>query len=118
MYKSGGYNIYPREIEIALERHPAISLATRHPAMALATVVSVPDLQYDEIGIAYLLGEPGRELSVAGAEEFARERLANYKVPKLFSIRNELPETKNSKVDRVSLTKEAEQEWRQAAKSG
>lgn len=101
MYKSGGYNIYPREIEMALELHPAV---------ALATVVSVPDPQYDEIGIAYVLREPGRDLSTPVIEEFARERLANYKIPKRFVIRDQLPEMEVGKVDRVTLTKEAERQ--------
>ena len=108
MYKSGGYNIYPREIEMALELHPAV---------ALATVVSVPDPQYDEIGIAYVLREPGQAISTASIETFARERLANYKIPKRFVIRDQLPEVEVGKVDRVRLTKEAEREWGRAAKS-
>ena len=108
MYKSGGYNIYAREIEMALELHPAV---------ALATVVSVPDRQYDEIGVAYVLREPGWDVSTTSIEKFARERLANYKIPKRFVIRDQLPEVEVGKVDRVRLTKEAEREWGQAAKS-
>ncbi|MGO9898329.1 MAG: class I adenylate-forming enzyme family protein [Solirubrobacteraceae bacterium] len=45
MYKSGGSNVYPREIELCLERHPAV---------AIAAVVSVPDPLYSEVGHAFV----------------------------------------------------------------
>ena len=79
MYKSGGYNIYPREIEITLERHHGV---------ALACVVSAPDPKFDEIGIAYLLSVAGKELTAECIEAFARERLANYKIPKKLCLRH------------------------------
>ena len=62
MFKSGGYNIYPREIEMVLESHPAVSLAA---------VVAMPDPLYREIGCAFLLRKPGcgsrRRRSTPGA---------------------------------------------------
>ena len=102
MYKSGGYNIYPREIEMALELHPAVTLAC---------VVSITDPRYDEIGIAYLLLAPGESTSVEDIESFARERLANYKIPKQFVIRDKFPEVEVGKVDRIALSREAERQW-------
>ncbi len=45
MYKSGGYNIYPREIEQCVEEHPAVELAA---------VVGVPDFVHQEVGVAWL----------------------------------------------------------------
>ena len=44
MFKSGGYNVYPREVEIAIEAHAAVSMAV---------VVAVPDSTYQEVGYAY-----------------------------------------------------------------
>ena len=48
MFKSGGYNVYPREIEIALEAHPAVRLAA---------VIGVPDPLYVEVGHAFVVAE-------------------------------------------------------------
>ena len=59
MFKSGGYNIYPREIEMVLESHPAVSLAA---------VVAMPDPLYREIGCAFLLRKPGCALEAEALE--------------------------------------------------
>lgn len=100
MFKSGGYNVYPREIEMVLESHPAV---------ATAAVVSVPDETWQEIGWAYVLADAGVD-AAALAEELAglcRERLANYKRPKKIVIRDALPMLPVGKVDKVGLRKEA-----------
>jgi acyl-CoA synthetase (AMP-forming)/AMP-acid ligase II len=97
MYKSGGYNVYPREVEMLLETHPAVTQAV---------VVAVPDPLWQEVGVAYV--------TVSGAIEpaeilaFARERLANYKVPKRLLVEAELPLLPVGKVDRTALRKRAE----------
>lgn len=95
MYKSGGYNVYPREIELCLEDHPGI---------AIAAVIGVPDPVYSEIGVAYLVAKPG----VPRPQEddlraWCRERLANYKIPKRFQVRDELPLLPIGKVDKQAL---------------
>lgn len=97
-FKSGGYNIYPREIEIALEEHPGVQLAA---------VVGVPDPLYDRVGCAFLLLEPGGEIGTNELQAWCRERLANYKVPKRFIIRTELPLLAIGKVDKAALRNEA-----------
>lgn len=100
MYKSGGYNVYPREIEMVLESHPAI---------ATAAVVAVPDATWQEIGWAFVLA-PGCTDPAALQRELAeacRERLANYKRPKRILVRAELPMLPIGKVDKVRLKKEA-----------
>lgn len=105
MFKSGGYNVYPREIELALEEHPAITLAA---------VVGIPDPVYTEVGAAFVALEPGHTLTVDEAREWCRERLANYKVPKRFTVLPELPLLPVGKVDkralRSSLTSRTNQE--------
>ena len=53
MYKSGGSNVYPREIELCLERHRDV---------AIAAVVSVPDPLYSEVGHAFVVPVAGRSL--------------------------------------------------------
>lgn len=94
MFKSGGYNVYPREVELALEGHPAVGMAA---------VISVPDPTFQEIGIAYVVGAEGVEPEPGDLLSFARQRLANYKVPKQIIVLDELPMLPIGKVDKKSL---------------
>ena len=96
MFKSGGYNIYPREIELVLEKHPGVEMAA---------VVSLPDPVYNEIGHAWVLVRAG-DPRAPNAEELlvlCREQLANYKVPKLIHVREDLPMLPIHKLDKVAL---------------
>ncbi|HWA50022.1 MAG TPA: AMP-binding protein [Dongiaceae bacterium] len=104
MFKSGGYNVYPREVEIVLESHPSI---------ALAIVVAVPDPVYYEVGCAYLVCKPGCRVEEGDVVAFCRTRLANYKLPKYIRFREELPMLSIGKVDKVALRTEALR-WRRA----
>jgi acyl-CoA synthetase (AMP-forming)/AMP-acid ligase II len=97
-FKSGGYNIYPREIELALEEHPRIQAVA---------VVGVPDALYDRVGHAFVVTESGRDVSVGELQAWCRERLANYKIPKRFTFRSELPVLPIGKVDKAALRREA-----------
>jgi len=98
MFKSGGYNVYPREVEAVLESHPAV---------ALAVVVSVPDPLYHEVGTAFLVRRPDQPLAEREIAEFCEARLANYKIPKRFVIRDGLATLANGKFDKVALREEA-----------
>ena len=91
MFKSGGYNVYPREIEIALESHPAVRLAA---------VIGVPDPVYSEVGHAFVVADG---ITEAELREHCRTRLANYKVPKRFTIRSDLPLLPIGKIDKRAL---------------
>ncbi|HVK79242.1 MAG TPA: class I adenylate-forming enzyme family protein [Verrucomicrobiae bacterium] len=97
MYKSGGYNVYPREVEDTLEMHPAV---------ALAAVVSVRDPLWGESGIAFLLCKT--PVDIASLDAHCRANLANYKAPKRIILRDALPLLPNGKVDKLALRKEAE----------
>lgn len=94
MFKSGSYNIYPREIEQALEEHPKV---------AMAAVIGVPDPLYQEVGRAYILPEPPGDLTCEELEQHCRQRLANYKIPKVFVIKEELPMLAIGKIDKQAL---------------
>ncbi|WP_034158132.1 class I adenylate-forming enzyme family protein [Sphingomonas sp. ERG5] len=96
MYKSGGYNVYPREVETVLERHPAI---------ALAAVVARPDPIWQEVGVAYV--HPSGEVNVEELEAHCREHLANYKIPKIFVIEFDLPMLPIGKIDKQELVRRA-----------
>lgn len=94
MFKSGGYNVYPREVELVLEAHPAVDLAA---------VVSCPDPLWQEVGVAYVI--PRNPITAEALEAHCRVHLANYKIPKRFVIRSELPLLPIGKVDKVALRK-------------
>ncbi|MEM9209826.1 MAG: long-chain fatty acid--CoA ligase, partial [Pseudomonadota bacterium] len=98
MFKSGGYNVYPREIEVVLEQHAAV---------ALAAVVAVPDTLYQEVGCAWVQPVPETSVDAAALEAWCRERLANYKVPKSFRIVAALPLLPVGKVDKTALRRRA-----------
>lgn len=97
MFKSGGYNVYPREIEIAIEQHPLV---------VMAAVVAMADPLYQEVGCAFVMPVPGGALDETELRNFLRARLANYKVPKRIEIRAMLPFLPVGKIDKMSLKKE------------
>jgi acyl-CoA synthetase (AMP-forming)/AMP-acid ligase II len=94
MFKSGGYNVYPREIEIVLESHPAVQLAA---------VLGVPDPVYAEVGHAFVMVGQGANITEEMLREHCKSRLANYKVPKRFTIRSDLPLLPIGKIDKQGL---------------
>lgn len=104
MYKSGGINVYPVEVE---------SILVQHPRIAQATVVGIPDPQWGEIGIALVIATGGEMLSEDELKAFCRDRLANHKIPKRFIPVREFPRLASGKVDRRRL-KSAVIEWLQA----
>ena len=97
MFISGGFNIYPREIEIAIEEHPDTGMVA---------VMGVPDEAFGEVGLAFVEPKPGRTLDGAMLKTWCSERLANYKIPKTFEIRNELPRLPIGKIDKQTLKHE------------
>jgi acyl-CoA synthetase (AMP-forming)/AMP-acid ligase II len=94
VFRSGGYNIYPREIELALESHPAVKLAA---------VVPRPDPGYQEVGVAYVELQPTAQATPAELLTWAGGRLANYKVPKALVLLAQLPTLPNEKIDKRRL---------------
>ncbi len=94
MFKSGGYNVYPREIEQVLESCPGV---------AMAAVVGVPDPVFNEVGHAFVLRSAGASISSTELEAACRAELANYKIPKHFVIEDELPLLPIGKLDKRRL---------------
>lgn len=94
MFKSGGYNVYPREIEEVLESHPSVSMAA---------VIGIPDPLYGEVGQAFVALKPAMTASEAELRALCRSRLANYKLPKLIVIETSLPLLPVGKIDKSSL---------------
>jgi long-chain acyl-CoA synthetase len=106
---SGGYNIYPREIDEVLYEHPQV---------ADAVCVGVPHKTRGEIIKAYIVPKPDQEIEKKEIVAFCRQKLANYKVPKQIEFRKELPKTIVGKVLRRVLREEEEQKKRKADKAG
>lgn len=100
MYKSGGYNVYPREIELVLESLPGVKAAV---------VVPTSDLLFGEVGHAFVQVESAS----AGIEDLSaacRQTLANYKIPKQFTLVDALPLLPNGKIDKAALRRLARRE--------
>ncbi|MEP4149199.1 MAG: class I adenylate-forming enzyme family protein [Halioglobus sp.] len=98
MFKSGGYNVYPREVEIALEEHPAISSAA---------VVGVPDPLYGEVGYAYITAFANDAIDTQQLKQWCKSRVSNYKIPKTIVVLEVMPLLPNGKLDKTSLKKTA-----------
>ncbi len=100
MFKSGGYNVYPLEIEQSIAEHEAV---------LLAAVLPVPDELYQEVGHAFVMPRPGTCVTEDELCDFLKARIANYKVPKTFTISDELALLPNGKVDKVTLADQLKQ---------
>jgi fatty-acyl-CoA synthase len=72
-------------------------------------VIPVADPRYDEVGWAFVIPAPGAVIDEATLRAFAAERLANYKVPKTFLVREALPLLPIGKVDKHALREEVRQ---------
>ena len=94
MYIVGGFNCYPAEIEAILATHPAI---------AQSAVIGVPDSRQGEVGCAYVVPRAGHALDEAALIAWAREQMANYKVPRHVRLTEALPVNAANKVDKARL---------------
>jgi acyl-CoA synthetase (AMP-forming)/AMP-acid ligase II len=94
---TGGENVYSPEVEEVLRRlEEVVSCA----------VVGTPDPRWGEAVTAVVVLRPGAELSLARAQEFVRETLASYKVPRRLVIVDELPVLPSGKIDKKRIRAE------------
>jgi long-chain acyl-CoA synthetase len=94
---ASGFNVYPREVEEVLFEHPAV---------AEAAVTGITDSYRGETVAAFVVLKPGIEASEQTKREilaFCKEKLAVYKVPKIFQFRDSLPKSAVGKVLRREL---------------
>lgn len=93
MYKSGGENVYPAEIERVLRSHPKVKEAA---------VIGVPDEKWGEVGHAFVVLEsPG--LTADELSGFCSAHLAKFKIPRRFSFPDELPKGDSGKILKRAL---------------
>jgi len=90
----GGENIYPREIEEFLYTMPGIQSAQ---------VVGMPDKEYGEVVGAFVILEDDAVLTAQQIQDFARTKIARYKVPKHIFILDKYPMTASGKVQKFKL---------------
>ncbi len=96
MIVSGGENIYPAEVESALFGHPAV---------ADVAVIGVPDPQWGEAVKAIVVKKPGAQMSTGELIDYARERIAGYKVPRSVDFVETLPRNPSGKILKRELRK-------------
>ncbi|MGH2829657.1 MAG: long-chain-fatty-acid--CoA ligase [Actinomycetota bacterium] len=96
----GGFNVYPRDVEEILYQHPKV---------LEAAVAGIPNARSGEIVKAFIVLKPGQAATEKEIEDFCRERLTAYKVPKQYEFRTELPKTMVGKVLRRVLVEEEKQ---------
>jgi fatty-acyl-CoA synthase len=97
MFISGGENVYPAEVEVALGAHAAV---------AECAVVGMPDSRWGEVGCAFVVPRDGG-FDDAQVKAWLRERLAPYKVPKRFVVLDDLPRNASGKAHKPTLCQEA-----------
>jgi acyl-CoA synthetase (AMP-forming)/AMP-acid ligase II len=98
----GGFNVYPAEVENVLLDHEAIDQVA---------VVGAPDRRMGEVPVAYVVPAPGSPLDPDAIIGWARERLANYKVPRRVCALAELPINAAGKVVKEALRARAAKEF-------
>jgi acyl-CoA synthetase (AMP-forming)/AMP-acid ligase II len=90
----GGANIYPREIEEVLFKHPKI---------LDVAVIGVPDPRLGERACACIVPRPGEQITLAEVVDFLRDKIATYKLPERLEILAVLPRTPTGKIPRHQL---------------
>lgn len=97
MINRGGENIYPREIEMALEEHPAV---------VEAVVIGVPDKALGERVKAYIIVQDNISVSEEDLKIYLGDKIAKYKLPEKIEIRKDLPRNTTGKVLKYVLVEE------------
>jgi fatty-acyl-CoA synthase len=97
MIKSGGENIYAAEVEATFREHPAV---------ADAALIGQPDEKWGEVGLMVVMLKPGQSATQEELQDFCRERLARFKVPKRVVFTDTLPYSPYGKVIKAELKKQ------------
>jgi acyl-CoA synthetase (AMP-forming)/AMP-acid ligase II len=98
MFIVGGFNAYPAEIENALLRHPDVQQVA---------VIGVPDERLGEVGMAFVVPQPGVATTPDAIIGWSRDQMANYKVPRAVQVVDSLPLNATGKVMKEELRSRA-----------
>jgi malonyl-CoA/methylmalonyl-CoA synthetase len=99
---SGGYNVYPKEIESVLDEMDEVTESA---------VIGIPHSDYGEAVIAIVIGKPGVRLSAESMIATLKLKIANFKVPKRIIFVDELPRNAMGKVQKKILREQYESAW-------
>ena len=108
MIISGGSNIYPREIEEAL---------LRHPDLVEASVVGRPHLEWGEEVVAFVVARPGAEITQDALDRLCLDHIARFKRPRYYRFVDSLPKNNYGKVLKTELRRLLTEGSESAAKS-
>ncbi|MCL1865744.1 MAG: long-chain fatty acid--CoA ligase [Spirochaetes bacterium] len=97
---TGGYNVYPREIEEILYEHPKIQKAA---------AIGIPDTKKGEAIKIFVVPNEGTTLDSNEIMKYCKEKLAKYKLPSTIEIRTSLPESNVGKILKKELRREEEE---------
>ncbi len=96
VYRSGGENIYPAEVELVLATAPGVQEVA---------VIAVPDDRWGEVGMAIVEPAPSCNVTLADLLAHADGKLARFKLPKHFATIEVMPRNATLKIDRPALKK-------------
>jgi acyl-CoA synthetase (AMP-forming)/AMP-acid ligase II len=94
MFITGGFNVYPAEIE---------NILAAHPALAMTAVIGVPDERMGEVCMVWAVRKAGAELDADQLIKWCRDNMANYKVPRRVEFVDALPLNASGKVLKTDL---------------
>ena len=98
MIKPGGFNVATQEIEVFLKTYPGVRQAV---------VVGVPDARLGEVGYAYVERQTGADISPRALQQYCREHIASYKVPRYVEFVDAWPLTGSQKIRKLELRERA-----------
>ena len=94
MYRSGGENVYPAEIEKVLYDYPRI----KHIA-----IIGIADDKWGETGKAFIVSEDGKPITKEEIYAFLKDKVSKYKYPSHVEMIDEMPMTATGKIMKVAL---------------
>ncbi len=96
MIISGGYNVYPKEVESCLEKHPDVGEAA---------VISVSDADLGEMVVAVVVRQGGADITEHSLQQFCKTNMTGYKCPKQIIFTSSLPRNSMGKILKADLKK-------------
>ena len=105
----GGENIYPREVEEYLYRHPDIQDVQ---------VFGVPDAKYGEELCAWIISKSGTTLDEESVRKFCQDRISHYKIPRYVRFVEDFPSTVTGKVQKFAMREAMIEEFARETKVG
>ena len=99
MILSGGFNVFPRNIEEAIYENPDV---------AEVTVIGVPDEYRGQAAKAFVVLKPGKTWDLETMQSFLEDKLGRHEIPRDLDIRDELPKTAVGKLSKKELYEEEE----------